>query len=288
MSGVIGILAGKGELPWIAAREALSEGRQVRVFCVTAEKPPREFESITERVTITKLYTSVFRAFKAHNVKKLILLGKTTRDLLYDNPRFDVRSLLLLAKMVSQSDTSLFHNVLREIEKQGIEVIPQDTYLKNLYLKEGRYGKSLSTREFDDISFGMIYAREINRLDLGQTLVVGNLSVLAVECAEGTDACIKRGGHLFHKKGAVVCKVAKINHDPRFDLPVTGLSTLESMKEAGCRVLAIESGRTLVLDHAAFVRQAEKLGISIVSCVPEKSDQKTLQKLCKKQAKVHA
>lgn len=286
MSGTIGILAGKGELPWIAAREAQAEGKDVRVFCVTSEKPPREFESISSRVTITKLYTSVFKAFKANNVKKLILLGKTTRDLLYDNPRFDVRSLLLLAKMVSQSDTSLFHSVLREIEKQGIEVIPQDTYLKNLYLKEGRYGKSLSSREVDDITFGMIYAREINRLDLGQTLVVGNLSVLAVECAEGTDQCIRRGGGLFHKKGAVVCKVAKVNHDPRFDLPVTGISTLESMKEAGCRVLAIESGRTLVLDHKTFIKQADRLGITIVSCHPEKSDRKSLQKLCGKQAKV--
>jgi DUF1009 family protein len=286
MSGTIGILAGKGELPWIAAREAIADGKDVRVFCVTSEKPPRDFESISTRVVITKLYTSVFKAFKANNVKQLILLGKTTRDLLYDNPRFDVRSLLLLARMVSQSDTSLFHNVLREIEKQGIEVIPQDTYLKNLYLKSGRYGKALSTRELDDITFGMIYAREINRLDLGQTLVVGNLSVLAVECAEGTDQCIRRGGGLFHKKGAVVCKVAKINHDRRFDLPVTGLSTLESMKEAGCRVLAIESGRTLVLDHKAFVRQAERLGITIVSCIPEQSDRKALSKLCKKQAKV--
>jgi len=132
----------------------------------------------------------------------------------------------------------------------------------------------------------MIYAREINRLDLGQTVVAGQKAILAVECAEGTDSCIRRGGELFKKKGAVVCKVAKINHDARFDLPVTGKSTLESMRDSGCRVLAIEAGRTLVLDHKDFVRTAEKFNITIIACNPEQSDPAKLSKLCRKAARI--
>lgn len=283
---VLGILAGRGELPWICARNAIAAGQDVRVFCITDEEPPEEFRSISVRVILTKLYSSVFRSFREYGAKRIILIGKATRDILYQKPRFDLRTILLLAKMTSQSDTSLFQFVLREFEKHGFTVLPQDTYLQNMYLPEGRYGKSLSKKEIEDISFGMVYAREINRLDLGQTLVAAQLSVLAVECAEGTDQCIRRGGTLYHKKGAVVCKVAKVNHDKRFDLPVTGLSTLESMRESGCRVLAIESGKTMVLNHKEFIKTAEKYKISIVSCNPDKSDVKTITKLCGKSVRL--
>lgn len=282
----LGILAGRGELPWIAARAAVAAGEDVRVFCFTNEEPPAEFKSISIKVVLTKLYSSVFKNMKAHNVGKVIMIGKATRDILYDNPRFDLRALLLLARMTNQADTTIFDFASREFDKRGFHIIPQDTHLKHLYLPEGRYGPALKAREIDDISFGMIYAREINRLDLGQTVVAGQLSILAVECAEGTDQCIRRGGGLFRNKGAVVCKVAKTAHDPRFDLPVTGLSTLQSMKESGCRILAIESGRTLVVHHAEFIRTAQKMGISIVSCNPDKSDPKTLTKLCKKAVRV--
>ncbi|MCE9597081.1 MAG: UDP-2,3-diacylglucosamine diphosphatase LpxI [Spirochaetia bacterium] len=283
---VLGILAGRGELPWICARNAIAAGQDVRVFCITDEEPPEEFKKISVPVVLTKLYSSVFRSFREYGARRIILIGKATRDILYKKPRFDLRTILLLARMTSQSDTNLFQYVLQAFEKHGFTILPQDLYLKNMYLPTGRYGKSLSKKEIEDIAFGMVYAREINRLDLGQTLVAAQLSVLAVECAEGTDQCIRRGGELYHKKGAVVCKVAKVDHDKRFDLPVTGISTLESMRDSGCRVLAIESGKTMVLNHVEFVKTAEKYKISIVSCDPDKSDVKTISKICRSAAKL--
>jgi len=282
----LGILAGKGELPWLAVRSAQQAGEDVRVFTFTDEPPPTEFVNITQPVILTKVFTSVMRSMKKENVDRLILLGKATRSILYDNPRFDLRSLFLVARMASQSDYSLFDYVSREFEKSGIKIIEQTTYLSHLFLGKGRYGKKCTTKELQDVVFGMIHAREINRLDIGQALVVGNKSVLAVECAEGTDNCIKRGGHLFHKKGASVCKVAKINHDLRFDVPVTGVSTLESMKEAGCRVLAIEASCTFVLHHSEFVRTAKKYGITILALDPEKADLAALKKLNSKEIKI--
>jgi len=282
----LGILAGRGELPWTCAREAIAAGEDVRVFCITPEPPPADLAHLTVRVILTKLYASVFKAFRSQGVKRVILLGKATRDILYEKPRFDLRTVLLLARMTNQSDTSLFQSVMKAFEKHGFTLLPQDTYLGKLFLPPGRYGPGPRKKEIEDVSFGMIYAREINRLDLGQTVVAGQKAILAVECAEVTDSCIRRGGELFKKKGAVVCKVAKINHDARFDLPVTGKSTLESMRDSGCRVLAIEAGRTLVLDHKDFVRTAEKFNITIIACNPEQSDPAKLSKLCRKAARI--
>lgn len=263
--GMLGILAGLGALPWQAARNALAAGEEVKVFYFTGESPPVDLEHLCEKVVLTRIYTSVIKSMRKSGVDRLILLGKATRDILYKNPRFDIRTALLLARMLSQSDYTLFAELSTEFAKQGIEILPQDIYLNELHLRPGRYGKKLSKAEVADVIFGLDYAREINRLDIGQTVVVGNKSVLAVEAAEGTDRCIQRGGKLFRGKGAVVCKLPKVDHDMRFDIPATGETTLESMAKEKCRVLAIDGKRTFVVDPAAFLSQARQAGISILA-----------------------
>ncbi len=283
--GRLGILAGRGELPWIAARRARLMGEDVHIFSIYDDEPPAEFRDVNHRIILTKLYSSTIRIMKKWEIRRLILLGKATRDILYDHPRFDLRSIILLARMASQSDYSLFDTVSREFEKKGIHIIEQNKYLKELFLPSGRYGRKCTLRELHDVSFGMYHAREINRLDIGQTVVVGKKSVLAVEGAEGTDNCVRRGGELFHKKGAIVCKVAKINHDMRFDIPATGAATLKTMKEAGCRVLAIESARTFVLDPPGFITAALKAGITVLAVDPEKTDLACLKKINARAAK---
>lgn len=284
-SKLLGILAGAGELPVRAARNILSEGREFRYFYFTKEEPPEDIKPFARKVVLTKLFSSVIASMQKEKVKELLLLGKANRDILYDNPKFDLRSILFLAKMASQSDTNLFENLAKEFERRGISIIAQNLYLKDLFLPKGRYGKSLSTQELEDIEFGMHHVREINRLDVGQTVVIGKKSVLAIECAEGTDLCIQRGGNLFKKKGAVVCKTAKINHDLRFDIPAVGLSTLVSMKKSGCRVLAIEADKTFVVSPIGFLKEAQKLGITVVSMDPEKNSSKEMKKLNRMTAK---
>ncbi len=281
----LGILAGRGDLPWITARRAVASGEDVRIFHYISEPPPSDLLYITKPVILTKMFSSVLASMKRENVDRLILLGKATREILYNRPRFDLRTIWTLARMRNTSDYTIFEYFSKEFEKRGIKILPQTVYLQDMFLSEGRYGNRCSAKELEDISFGMHFAREINRLDIGQTVVVGGKSVLAVEGAEGTDRCIMRGGELFHGKGATVCKVAKINHDERFDLPTTGYSTLESMARSACRVLAIEAGRTFVLEPAAFIKKAQDLGITIVSINPENSDTRALKQLNKKEKK---
>lgn len=261
----LGILAGKGELPWISARRALEKGEDVKVFHYGNETPPEDLASIAIPVIITRMFKSVIASMKKENVGRMITLGKATRDILYNNPKFDLKTVYILARMRNTSDYTIFEYFSKEFEKNGITILPQTTYLDDMFLPEGRYGKKLSKDEIEDVSFGIFHAREMNRLDIGQTVVVGNRSVLAVEGAEGTDQCIRRGGSLFRKKGASVCKVAKETHDDRFDLPTTGFSTLESMKESGCRILAMEASRTFVIHPRRFIDRAKEYGISILS-----------------------
>ena len=277
--GRLGIIAGRGELPWIAAKEALRRGEDVRIFAVTNEEPPTQFADRTQQVILTRFYTSVIRSLKRQNIDRLLLLGKSTRDVLYDKPSFDLRTLWLLSTMPNRNDYTLFQTLERELAKRGIKVVPQIDYLTDCFLAEGRYGKRLSTREVNDIPYGMHYAMEVNRLDIGQCVVVGDRTVFAVECAEGTDKCIERGGALFHKRGAVVCKVSKREHDRRFDLPTTGIQTLENMKAAGCRVLAIESDSTIVVRKADFLKRAKELGITVISLTGGLTDIKKINRL---------
>jgi len=278
LQGKLGILAGLGDLPYLAAREAIRNGEEVLIFPFTNSPVPGDLQHLSHPVIITKMFSSVVRSMVRSNVEYLLLLGKAPRNLLYDNPSFDLRSLYVLFRMKNQSDTNIFSHFSKIFLKNGIEILPQNRYLNQLHLPQGRYGKSLSKQEIADIIYGIQYAKEINRLDIGQTVVVGKKAVIAVEAAEGTDACIRRGGDLFKKKGAVVCKIARIDHDLRFDMPAAGHETLLSMKESGCRVLAIDSERTLILDPVKFIEDAKRFNITVVSLDPYNLDMKLLNR----------
>lgn len=278
--GRLGILAGAGDLPWIGARMARQQGEtDLRIFYYTSNLPPADLEDCSERVVITKMFSSVLKALKKQNVTRLLLLGKAAREILFENPGFDVKTVWYLTRMKNRSDYTIFSTFADAFAKEGVTIIPQNTYLAGMNLPVGRYGKKCSKDELENILFGMEHAREINRLDIGQTVVVAGKSVMAVEGAEGTDRCIERGGELSRKKGAIVCKVGKINHDLRFDMPVTGFTTLESMGKTGCRVLAIESKNTFVLHPDLFLKKAGELGITVFSVEPENLDDEIVKKL---------
>jgi hypothetical protein len=281
----IGILAGRGALPYIAARSAIQAGVDVRIFPYTDEPPPADLEGICERVILTKMYSSVIRRFEKSSRNALLLLGKADRKILYSNPSFDLKTVYALTKMRSQSDTDIFEYFAKEFEKRGIRILLQNEYLHQLILKPGRYGKKLKEGEIQEILFGFRYAREMTRLDIGQTVVVGGRAVLAVEAAEGTDRCIRRGGELFNGKGAIVCKLPKENHDLRFDIPAVGVETIESMHGSGCRVLAFESARTLVVDPHDFLERARKWDITVLSVDPGRINEKDLSNLNRRESK---
>jgi DUF1009 family protein len=158
--------------------------------------------------------------------------------------------------------------VLRAIasaaEERGLPVTDPTRFLQDRLAREGVLGKRQPTEEqWADARYGLELARAVGRLDLGQTVVVKDRTAVAVEVLEGTDACIRRGGELA-REGAVVVKALKPQQDRRFDLPAVGPDTIDSMKEAGCHVLAVEAGTTLMMDLDEMVRRADKAKIALI------------------------
>ena len=276
----LGIFAGEGSLPWIAARNAQKAGEDIRIFCMGNFEVPEEFRSLSQDIAVTKFYSSVLPALRFHQIKRVIVIGKMTRDAIYKKG-YDLRLVLKFLRARSQSDYNLFLMGEDILKKNDIEILPQTLFLKNLSLTEGRYGSKLNSRQLRDVHFALQHARVINQMNIGQTVVVGDHAVLAVEAAEGTDQCIERGGKIFLKKGkgAVVCKLPAKDHDLRNDIPTVGLDTLEAMRHSDCRVLAFDAKHTFVVEPENFLKKAKKHGISILAMDSKQREENYLETL---------
>jgi DUF1009 family protein len=199
-------------------------------------------------------------------VDRLLLLGKVKKDIILKTYRYDLKAITLLAKMLNQNDYSFFEIAAKEFAAAKISILSQKTFLKSLLLPEGRYTKAkLSKSKLEDVEFGMNIAHNLATLDIGQTVVVTQKMVLALEAIEGTDETIKRGGLLSRNKGAVVCKSTKLGQDERFDLPAIGTETLQHMHSTGCDTIAIRANDTIVVNPKEFITQANKLKINFIS-----------------------
>jgi len=184
--------------------------------------------------------------------------------------RPDWKALLMLARLKERNAESIFAAIADELRKIDIELLPATSFLEDYLAPAGlMVGSRLSRREEEDIDLGWKTAKEIARMDVGQTVVVKNGTVLALEGLEGTNEAIKRGGRLA-REGAVVVKVAKPNQDMRFDVPVIGVETIRVASDAHIRVIAVEAGKTLLLERDAIIDLAQTGGLSIVgrSCTP--------------------
>ncbi len=264
--GRLGILAGGGDLPFVGIREAISNGEDpIFLGIKESDFEAGEYSQRTIYCYIAKI-GELIRICKKNDINRLLLLGKIKKEILFKSLKYDLKALTLLAKMINRNDYSIFKIIADEFLKNKIEIISQKTYLNSLLLSEGRYTKKkLSKDMLSDIGFGMDYARKLTELDIGQTVVVLNQTILAVEAIEGTDEAILRGGNLSNRKGAIVCKSARKDQDNRFDLPGIGIQTLRSMKESGCSTLAFQAGETLVVNPKEVIEFAEKCKINLVS-----------------------
>lgn len=263
--GRLAIIAGGGLLPHLAMQEAIACGEDPIFLSVReSEFQAGEYKDRNFPVYITRI-GSVLKICKKQQVNRLLLLGKVSKDMILKGYRFDLKALLLLAKMVNRNDYTFFQVAAGEFEKLGIEIISQKTYLSSLFLNEGRYTKKkIGKSQIGDIEYGMQLARNMANYDIGQTVVVSKKMALAIEAIEGTDEAIRRGGLLSRKKGAVVCKSSRISQDERFDLPTVGINTLHSMYESGCNTLVIRSGETMVVEPQKFLQTAESLKINFI------------------------
>lgn len=202
--------------------------------------------------------------FRRIGVTHAMMAGQIAPKNLFDL-RPDWKALLLLARLKRRNAETIFGAIADELKAAGIELLPATTFLEEMLAQPGLIaGRQLTRSQLRDVDFGFEIAKEMSRLDVGQTVVVRNGTVLAVEAFEGTNESIRRGGALA-RKDAVVVKVAKPNQDMRFDVPVIGLETIRVAAEANVRVLAVEAGRTLLLEKDAVIAAAERANLSIVA-----------------------
>jgi DUF1009 family protein len=261
----IGLIAGSGGFPAIFAAAARRAGHRV-VAAAHVHQTDRALEGLVDAITWVKLgqFGKVAEALKAGGATQAVLLGGVTKRRIFTDVLPDAIGLELMAKVAIRSDDNLLRMIAAMLEERGMPVIDPVPFLGEALAREGVLGRHQPTEEeWADARYGLELARAIGRLDLGQTVVVKDRIAVAVEALEGTDACIGRGGELA-RGGAVVCKAVKPQQDRRFDLPAVGPATIETMRKAGCRVLAVEAGATLVMDPEELVRLADKAGIAVV------------------------
>jgi len=260
------LIAGNGDFPLAFAKAAREKGLQVVAVAHEGETKP-ELEQLVDRIVWVKVgqLGKLIKAFKDQQVSDVLMAGGIKKTRLFGGGLPDMRALALLARMVHKKDDSLLRAVAEELESEGITVRESTMYLDNLLAKPGVLTRRKPARdEEEDIEFGWHMAKEIGKLDIGQTVVVKDQAVLAVEAIEGTDEAIRRGGRLCGQ-GAVVVKICKPQQDLRFDLPAIGIETLKTMAGVRASCLAIEAGRTIVLDREAVIAEADRAGITIVA-----------------------
>jgi len=262
----LGLIAGTGELPKAVATEAKARGYTVFAIALDplADRSLSSYVDEIKRVNVGKFGT-IIKSMKQYGITKAVMAGKVPKTLLYkSNITPDLRAVKLLFSLRDRSDDSILLAIMKELEKEGIQLLDITSFSSSLLTPDGVLTKRRPTEdEWKDIAFGWKIAKEIGRLDIGQTVVVKNRAVMAVEAIEGTDEAIKRGGALAGS-GAVVVKVSKPNQDMRFDVPAVGLDTLHAMIEVHASVLSVESKKSIFLEREKIVEESNKAGISIV------------------------
>ena len=263
----LGILAGVGKLPVECARAAKQLGYEVYAVALLPDTDSAisEFAADFQYISVAQL-DAVFNYLKEKQIHQVTLIGKVTKELLFNAAVIpDARMLQLIMSLPDRSDDTIMMMFVRELAKSGIEVFDQTALIRKLMPHRGVITKREPTDdERQDMEFGMRIAKELGRLDIGQTVVVKNRAVMALEAIEGTDACIMRGGKLANG-GAVIAKVSKPNQDNRFDVPTVGYKTIETMVESGATALAIEADKTLLVEREKMVALAEEKDITIVA-----------------------
>jgi len=264
-----GLIAGNGRFPFLVLEGARRAGVEVAVAAIREETDP-EIERVAERVAWVGIgqLGRMIRFFKREGVEKAIMAGQVKHVQIFSGALPDVRMLKMLLSLPRRNTDALIGGVAAELAREGIELIDSTYFLKDQLPSEGVLTRRApSQAERGDIEYGLEVAREIARLDLGQTIVVRSRACVAVEAMEGTDETVRRAGRLARGRLTVV-KVAKPNQDMRFDVPVVGLPTVETMVEAGATCLCLTAGKTLMFDRDEMLRLAERHRISVVAAPP--------------------
>jgi len=263
--GRIGLIAGNGRFPIIFADNARKMGLHVSAVAHEGETEP-ELERHVDRIHWVKLgqLNKLINAFKRDGIRRAVMLGGIKKTHVYSTVRPDFRTLALATRLALWKDDDILRELAAELEREGIVICESTFGLEGILVEEGALtSRHPSKKEWSDIRYGWEVAQEIGRLDIGQCVVIRDRVVVAVEAVEGTDGAISRGGELA-KEGAVVVKRCKPQQDLRFDLPAIGPRTIEVMASVKAAVLAVEAGRTVMLDREQLLGKAEAARIAVV------------------------
>ena len=262
----LGIIAGNGVYPRLLADAARKAGVEKIIAAAFTDETDPALEQDVDLLQWMRVgqLNRLLKFFRVQDVHHAIMAGQIAPKNLFDL-RPDWKALMLLGKLKQRNAESIFAAIADELATVDVQLLPATTFLENSLASSGLIaGPKLSRQEEDDIDLGWKIAKEIARLDIGQTIVVKNGTVVAVEALEGTNDAIRRGGGLA-REGAIVVKVAKPNQDMRFDVPVIGVETIRIAAEARVRVIAVEAGKTLLLERDAIIDLASRAKISIVA-----------------------
>jgi DUF1009 family protein len=270
----VGLLAGAGRFPIVFAEKARAVGVPVVCIGVAGMADPALAGVCDQFHWLRRMSLGfVLRKLRRGGVRQWTMAGKFHKHVLF-RPRYllhllpDWRALRFwfFRRRPDNKDDTILHQLIDEFRAEGLDCVSALDLCPELLVREGVLTRRSPTKsEEEDARFGWVAAKKMGELDVGQSVMVRNMAVLAVEAIEGTDRAISRAGELCGGAGFVVVKVAKPQQDMRFDVPTVGTATIEAMHRAGGRVLAIEAGRTILLDEAETVALADRHGIAIVA-----------------------
>ena len=209
--------------------------------------------------------TKIEKIFTEEEIKQVTFLGKVHKRVLLQLHKFDARAIEILKSVKRLNDDEVMLLIVKEFEKHNITVLDQTIFIKNLMIPSGVLGKIKPTEsQLEDVNYGFWLAKEMGKIDIGQSVVIKDKMIMAVEAIEGTDMCIRRGAKLA-KKNAVVVKVSKPFQDKRFDIPAIGLRTLKTMKKYKADLIAVEANETIIVDQESVIKFADRNGIVVMA-----------------------
>lgn len=269
MENKIGLIAGGGKLPVLIASQAVKNNYQV--FAVGFEGFTSQELAKYSNLQIFKLgkISAPIEYLKKNGVNKAVMIGYIPHVNIFSDLSPDARAINLFLRLKDKTPKGIFLALEQELKKDGIELVNSAMFLEENFAKQGIIaGKKISSERFEDIKYGFEIAKKISAMDIGLSVIVKEKAIVAVEAMEGTDECIKRAGNILSQKKAnkafTLVKVARPDQDIRFDLPVIGLNTVKNMAENGGDIIAIEAGKTLIVDLNETIELARAKNITIV------------------------
>lgn len=261
------LVAGDGNLPVEMAKSAKKNGFEVVCISLSCDNF-KELKRICDKTVSfgPGQVDSIKKFLIDENITQLTFLGKVSKTMLIKRPRLEKTAILLLKEMKKLNDDAIMLKIIEQLEQINVTILDQTIFIKNLMVQTGVL-TSLAPSEAQnkDIEYGFKIAKQMGGLDIGQSVVMKDRMIMAIEAIEGTDKCIKRGCKLARHKNAVVVKVSKPTQDKRFDIPAVGLRTIKTMKKHGANVLALESGETIIVNREKMVEYANKHKMVIVA-----------------------